>query len=621
MRLSEPDLLGDVAKVIAIGDKLFSSEKPSNTPTATSGSTNKKNNSAAAKNDALANKAGEEAESIRQKRPGEVSHIDAQTSASRALGSKHGAETLDALSSRNARNAKLPLEKEELKAKTKKAQAETKGIEQENRAEHSERIFKSLHDALGALPPGTPLSEINKVIDIYQKDNDENGMPFDFLRSLSGDGGYRSIVGARNTIDNAISSYKEIMANNNDADIEDLMDSFQTYKDELLINLQGNPRISKMVDRGEGGRKKIHDIIPGVELRKSLPKNDPARNSIHDDYLYVELMIEKPDGSTYTEIMTKGRGTAKGGDNTLKHVPLRELRQDLYGQEQIVAGLKPLRDSIVARGGNEGYSHYGIGESEHESNLKIGDGIASSAVNAYTDATAVATANYNTAMNALNEEYSMLNEGDVDGIENINLKVAEINRNRKRAMAFAAGQRDDLLSVSDTVRRGKNKPLPLGGRAIPTAPAQQTTAPASAPPAPVSPDPAKKTANNQSLSQIVESEKQKKIEASQQNEARQTANEDAIQARRKQQQYHDSVLAESANKSLDNIEQISAAQGRSSIKTLRAAIASLNAMFKAMGQDNGIRNAVISRYGSIQKAEQALKEMMARINGKVGERY
>ena len=137
MRLSEPDLLGDVAKVIAVGEKLFSSEKPSNTPTATSGSTNKKNNSAAAKDDALAKKAGDEAESIRQKRPGEVSHIDAQTSASRALGSKHGAETLDALSSRNARNAKLPLEKNELKAKTEKTQAETKGIQQENRAKHS----------------------------------------------------------------------------------------------------------------------------------------------------------------------------------------------------------------------------------------------------------------------------------------------------------------------------------------------------------------------------------------------------------------------------------------------------------------------------------------------------
>ena len=375
-----------------------------------------------------------------------------------------------------------------------------------------------------------------------------------------------------------------------------------------------------MVDRGEGGRKKIHDIIPGVELRKSLPKNDPARNSIHDDYLYVELMIERLDGSTYTEIMTKGRGTAKGGDNTLKHVPLRELRQDLYGQEQIVAGLKPLRNLIVARGGNEGYSHYGIGESEHDSNLNIGDGIASSAVNAYTDATAVATENYNTAMNALNEEYSMLKEGDVDGREKIKLKVAEINRNRKRAMALAAGQMNHFLSVSDTVRRGKNKPLPLGGMAIPTAPAQQTTAPASAPPAPpapVSPDPAKKTANNQSLSQIVESEKQKKIEASQQNEASQTY-EAAIQAESEQQQYHDSVLAESANKSLDNIEQISAAQGRSSIKTLRAAIASLNAMFKAMGQNKGIRDAVISRYGSIQNAEQALKEMMVSINGKVG---
>ncbi|MBT7308573.1 MAG: hypothetical protein HN842_10175, partial [Gammaproteobacteria bacterium] len=105
--------------------------------------------------------------------------------------------------------------------------------------------------------------------------------------------------------------------------------------------------------------------------------------------------------------------------------------------------------------------------------------------------------------------------------------------------------------------------------------------------------------------------------ASQQNEASQTY-EAAIQAESEQQQYHDSVLAESANKSLDNIEQISAAPGRSSIKTLRAAIASLNAMFKAMGQNKGIRDAVISRYGSIQKAEQALKEMMVSINGKVG---
>ncbi len=492
MKLHTPNLMGGVKDAIALGHALFG-DKEGETPT--SASTNKKNGAAARKEDALADKYSAEADSTRAKMPREVEKLGAQVGSERAKGRKYDAEAADADSSTRARDAKLPHEVEKLgaeigdkRASAKKKEEETRKLAIERRKQATTSAITGFYDAAMSLPAGASGEELNRLVSHYQGVIDDEGEMFDLAATLSGDGGFSAAHRMTEMIDDIrrMQNAGTYEGGNRTWREEDGMrtEKLQGYKDEALSILQNDPHIQRMIDRGNGGRKVLSDIVPGSEISDSLP----------DDHLYVELEVTRPDGSVSYELMTMNRGTKEEGDDRAKPVALRDIQQHFYGQQKIASALEPFR-KVLQRRQQEGYYSATTDPTTHQSNLRLGENLITKGIDTRNTLEGEATGRYQQQVDALMESGlgalrqaraaeqaggEKMGDDDRAALLAMENQLDDLEAEHQLGMLSAQRRGATYLQAADKVRDGQAKPptASLGSAAF------SSTAPATAAPAP-----------------------------------------------------------------------------------------------------------------------------------------
>lgn len=592
--IRQPDILGDMSRAIAMGEKLWGPKeaKEKSATELTSGSTN-------SKNEAMAGKYQAETIAVEEKLPLEKKKLGAEANKATAAAGKHKADA------------------EKSKSEKKKVDLEAQRLEVENRKKNTTDAISGLYDSLLSLPQGSPVSKVAETLQHYQQIVDEKGEKFDLAATLQGDGGFASAHRMTEMIDDIrqmeqADTYEDGNGSWREQD-EMRTAKLQGYKEEALKIIQNDPHMMKQIDRGSGGRKRLFDIVLGSDIDPSLP----------DDRLYVELEVTRPDGSVTYELMTKGRGTKEDGDNEAKPISLRDIQQYYYGEQKIAAALEPFR-KVLQRREQEGYYNANVDPDTHKSNLKIGEDLVGKSADVRVSMEEEARKSLQGQIDGLNENGladlrqmraaeqaggAAMSDEDRSALLALENQLDDYTVDHQIAMGAAQSSGGRYLSMADQIRNGAALPPggALGSRAAGGAPVQDMTADVAVGDVSVmQPGGAgvtQPTAQEGSLEAMVGSTLANDRERAAEAENRQFSVE-----QERQQAENNSVSAETALTDLQAMDH-ALSMGQMTPDQAQAQIQKLNSIYALLQKNPALRER-LNRATGAQSAEQYLIKMM-----------